>query len=300
MIKNILTKLPREDLRGIKKALSLPVRDISQDSEVRDYLQKHRVYISLTSDPDRLKILPLMINILDTENVHEIHINLPRKYRNEISYKLEEIRNVEKSNSKVRVFRPPKDLGPVTKILPTLKRIKDPEAIIISIDDDIVYPYGLINEMIYQKIKYPDQIITGHGFTFGYYGKTSTRQGFNIKNRHTWWPQKSQHYPYVDIAEGFGSITYKKSLVDLNLLENLNSLSKLCKLSDDLTINYTLAQCNIRRRFINNKYAPNIYIHPLVIGEEKGLHVQTPPKSFWNYNVYKYVECLKNIKQYLK
>jgi hypothetical protein len=290
--------LPQEDVNAIKRLSKKPVRPL--DKTTRDYIKKHHVYITLTSDPSRLKLLPLMLSLLDTKNVHEIHVNLPRKYRNEISYNKEDIKKLKLSHPKVKVFRPSKDMGPVTKILPTLKRIKDKDAIVISIDDDIAYPKGMVNEHIYHGVNRPDEISTGNGFTFYDFKETKKHQGYKLKNRKDWWPSpKSPEWPYTDIAEGFSSIGYKKRLVDLKMLEKLNSLSKFCKLSDDLTINYTLETNKIKRRIMNTKYSKPDFVHPLSVGEEQGLHVQKPPGTFWDYNVYKYVECLVNIKEYL-
>ena len=45
-------------------------------------------------------------------------------------------------------------------MLPALRRIRNKKSIIISMDDDIAYPMGMVNEMIYQKvIKYPRGVL---------------------------------------------------------------------------------------------------------------------------------------------
>ena len=44
------------------------------------YLKRHKVYISMTSGPLRLKKLPSVLNLLDLTNIAEIHINLPKFY----------------------------------------------------------------------------------------------------------------------------------------------------------------------------------------------------------------------------
>ncbi len=287
--------LPLEDSKAIEKSKKRPVRDLTP-SEI-EHIKKHKVYITLTSDPDRLKLLPLMLENLDTTHVHEIHVNLPKKYRNEVSYNNDEIKRLKQVN-KVKVYRVAKDIGPITKVLPTLKRVKDKEAIIISIDDDIVYPRGMVNEHIHTCIKHMDDITTGSGFNFDNFGQTKSRQGFKVKQMAKWWPSaKSPAFPYVDIAEGFGSIGYRKRLVNIKQLEKLNSTSKHCKLSDDFTINYSLESNGVMRRCIDNAYLNLDLIHPLVMGEQKGLHVQKPPGKYWDYNTYKYVECSADIKK---
>ena len=156
----------------------------------------------------------------------------------------------------------------------------------------------MVNEHIYHCIKHMDEVITGSGFNFDNFGNTKKRQGFKVKEMKNWWPSaKSPEFPYIDIAEGFGSIAYRKRLVDIRQLEELNGTSKNCKLSDDFTINYSLDSNGIMRRCVYNKYLNLDLIHPLTVGEEKGLHVQEPPGTYWDYNTYKYVECSTDIKK---
>jgi hypothetical protein len=288
-----MEKLNNTDIYQIKKSQILPIRKLPENT--LKYIKKHKVYITLTTDPERIKLLPVMLSLLNIENVYQIHINIPNKYRNEISYNNDDIKKL-KTIKKVKVFRIKKDIGPITKMLPTIKRLKDNKSIIISIDDDIVYPVGFVNELIYQSVKYPEEIVTGNGFSFDLFPETRQNQGYPLKTMGQWWPySKPMKYPFADVAEGFGSIAYKRGLVDVNLLDKLNSTSKFCKLSDDLTINYMLSLKGIKRRIIDNKYLNPDLIYPLSTGEEKGLHTNEPPGTYWDYNVYKYVECINGI-----
>ncbi len=288
-------ELPKEDKEALAKSKKLPVRKLSDDEKA--YIKRHKVYITLTSDPVRVKYLPIMLGNLDLSNVHQVHVNLPEKYRNTTPYDPNDIKMLEAFSKKVKVFRPAKDKGPMTKMLPTLKRIEDKDAIVISIDDDIVYPKGMVNEHIHQCIKHMDEILTGNGFDFSVFKKTKKRQGFDVKEMEKWWPSsESPPFPYVDIAEGFASIAYRKRLVDIPQLEKLNAVSTNCKLSDDFTINYSLDSHGVKRRVINNKYLNPDLIHPLAAGEEKGLHTQKAPGTYWDYNTYKYDQCAQDIR----
>ena len=50
-------------------------------------------------------------------------------------------------DNKIKIFRT-EDLGPATKLIPTVERITDPETIIIVCDDDLVYHPDMIKEHI--------------------------------------------------------------------------------------------------------------------------------------------------------
>jgi hypothetical protein len=185
-------------------------------------------------------------------------------------------------------------LGPITKILPTLKRVRDEDAIIISIDDDIIYKKKLINDLVKNSIKYPNEVIGGIGYKFINEKSTKKARCFDVDTISEWWPApyESKDSKYVDIIEGFGGIAYKKRLVDIPLLEKLNEVSYNCKFSDDLTISYVLAKYNVKRRNLKK-----LHFYPLNNGEEKGISKKKTPPNYTSYNRYKVVKCLDEIKK---
>ena len=156
----------KEDWESLS-TLIIPVRNINKLVASK----KPKIYISLTSNPLRLKNIPLMLSFLDLTHVYQIHINLPKYYRNKKKgvYSQKEIDYIKSLDSRIKVYRLDKDIGPITKILPTLKRVRDNKAIIISLDDDVGYPRSIINELIYFTYKNPKAIWGGEGFNFGDY-----------------------------------------------------------------------------------------------------------------------------------
>lgn len=111
------------------------------------------IILTLTTIPSRLSdnygdmgIKSCLQSLQDQNyNDFEIHFNIPNinKLTNE-EYKIPEW--LENYN-KIKVFRT-EDLGPATKLIPTVERIIDPETIIIVVDDDLVYHPEMINEHI--------------------------------------------------------------------------------------------------------------------------------------------------------
>lgn len=272
------------DLMSIKPMKITPV--------VKNYLKKHKVYISMTSGPLRLRKIPAVLSLLDLSDVSEIHINLPKYYRNKLQgglYKKDDIDFVSSVDSRIKIFRPSEDIGPMTKIIPTLQRIKDSKAIIISIDDDIGYPYNLISLLIYNSVVKQREMFTGAGFVFGDYPGSD----FDRKL----WPQKKSS-KYVDIVEGWGGIAYKKSLITNQMIKEileLNKVSTTCKLSDDFTISYVLAAHGVKCREIKGIREK---LEPFKYGEDAdALHKGSGVKKTGaeDENMTKYHVCLTDI-----
>ncbi len=123
-----------------------------------------RVVISLTSIPDRvLRLAPTLYSILtQSVKVDEIRINLPYKSLKGQEYIippwLEQCQNI-------KIYRVEKDLGPATKLLPTLKDEK-PNTCIIIIDDDRIYGSNFVYHMVntFKEHNY-QEAITNYGST---------------------------------------------------------------------------------------------------------------------------------------
>jgi len=105
-----------------------------------------KVIVTLTTVPDRLNVsLPKTIQSISASEYedYEIHLNLPSiQAKTNAKYKTPSWINDFK---KLKVFSGLEDLGPKTKIIPTLLRVTDPDTIIITADDDIVYHKDMIN-----------------------------------------------------------------------------------------------------------------------------------------------------------
>jgi hypothetical protein len=290
--------LEQKEYRYAMELLISPVRDISKSRKIKNFLNKHEVHVSLTTSPLRLPKVLAVLATLDTTYVTNINVVLPDKYgKKQESYNKSDINTISKF-PKVKIMRTKKDYGPITKMLPVIRKINDPKSIIISVDDDVGYPIGMINEFIYQKIeKYPNSVIEspdeGQDFRkdIGNFKKI-----FPSKNK----PRK----PHVDMVEGWLGVAYSKKLVSDEEMEKIADLSKECLLSDDLVISYILAKHNVPVVKINNKYLGNQISYQYGAGEDalhKGGGTGQVAKvgSFSDdFNKEKYEICLYDIKRY--
>lgn len=292
-------QLEKKEYRNAMELLLSPVRNISTCSKIRNFLKKHKVHISLTTSPLRLRKILAVLATLDLTYVENINVVLPYKYgRNQESYNKDDITTISKF-PKVRIVRTDKDYGPITKMLPVIRKINDPQAIIISIDDDIGYPLGMVNEFLYNKIdKYPDAVIES----------SDEGQDFrnNISNFKRIFPRKVKpKKPFVDMVEGWLGVAYSKKLVNDEEMEKIANLSKECLLSDDLAISYILAKHNVPIVKIKNKYIGNQMSYLYGAGEDalhKGGGFGKVKVGHFSdeFNMEKYEICLYDIKRYYK
>ncbi|MCM1355773.1 MAG: hypothetical protein NC212_05125 [Staphylococcus sp.] len=111
--------------------------------------------ITLSTFGDRIHGTAITIESLLEQSVkpNRIILNLGRQFEGKGripgSLKLLERRGLE-----IRFSR---DIGPYTKLLPTLKDY--PNAAIITVDDDIIYDYDMVSNLVNEHITHPNEII---------------------------------------------------------------------------------------------------------------------------------------------
>lgn len=266
---------------------------LKNNIKVQQYLQKHNVYISLTSSPNRLNKVIAVLYTLDLTNVHKIIINIPQKFQNKQKYGIpKNLLNFPKIviNRKCK-----KDFGPLMKIIGALYYVKDPNAIIISIDDDTCYPIGMINTFVEECIYSKKKIIFGGSCQqLKYFFWSKPNQLKVLKKK---WPVKKSKWPYSDIIEGFAGIVYKAKY--LSKLMKIPTLFKSCLVSDDIIISYFMAINNISRKQIwKNKVFNLEYIKQFEYGLDKdALHrgfgfIKNISDNHIDINSVKYYKCL--------
>lgn len=295
MEKYVYPNLKRGEKKIVKRLMSMPVRDISRSKKTMDYIKKNGVYASMTSSPERLRQAAAVLYIvLQSPYIRRFYINLPHRYRNKKAYKKRDVEYLKKVDPRVTIRWIKKDIGPISKILPSLERARNKKAIIISFDDDVCYPPALVNELIYYSVRYPDIIPGGAGFSFG------DMEDFIKRDA---WPQhRRPRFPRVDVIEGWGAVAYRKEMVDIPFVKELNKIGTVCKLSDDLTLSYSFANWDVPRKIIFSEYfSGNEDVHPFKYGEGAGALHKGSGTSYTDVadaNMVKYKECLELIDEH--
>jgi len=139
---------------------------------------------------------------------YEVHFNIPNKYNQtgEDYIITDWLSDLESENNFLKIYRT-EDYGSVTKLLPTVKRIEDPETIIIACDDDMIYHPEVINEHIKNQNKWPEYLV-------GYDGMRSRNIDGSFASR---FKDMRDHYfsavgcnSLVDILQAYKTISYKR------------------------------------------------------------------------------------------
>jgi hypothetical protein len=126
----------------------------------------NKVIVTLTTIPDRLHdtkygehgIYSGLLTLLNQDCVdYEVHFNIPYTYHmtGEEYIIPSWLEDLQHQYSHLKIFRM-NDEGPLTKILPTIKRISNPDTIIVVADDDQRYQPNMVtthikNQQLYEK-----------------------------------------------------------------------------------------------------------------------------------------------------
>ena len=183
---------------------------------------KPKVVVSITTIPDRSKNIDNVLkNLSSFKNVDEIILNAPSySDRFKATYKYpQNITHIPK----VRINKC-EDLGPVTKLLPTVELIgkDEPDTMIIILDDDINYSEDAINSIIKEKIERPNDIVCGKAWSYkkinDYIIPYTLPKGYN------------------DILQGYGIVAFNRSMFDDDFSDYIKAAMVKHRSVDDLMI----------------------------------------------------------------
>ena len=228
----------------------------------------YKVVASLTTNPGRLlNIEPVIQALLNQDyEIQAIELNIPDKYKNKEDYSIpdflqEDEYGICKKYPKVKVYRTGKDIGPATKVIPTLLRYKDdPKVFVASFDDDHKYPSMMVSTLLKGISLYGDKNVYAIGGIDLHAGAKMTLEGFN---------------PYytgpVTIIEGVFGVLYNPRLVlkdgeddIVNYFTEVNKC-KECLTSDDVTISNYLAWKQIPIIRLHFRHFNKLILYKLIL-----------------------------------
>jgi hypothetical protein len=183
---------------------------------------------------------------------YEVHFNIPFIYK-KLNQKIlipSWLDEYASNYTYLKIFRT-EDYGPITKILPTLERVDDPETVIITVDDDLYYMNGIIEAHLKARKKYPDEAI---GFA-----------GISAIDGSCHFCTSVQSDVRVKILEGYKTVSYKRSFFDIKELKN-NFLDK--SWNDDLILSAYMGYKNIAKIVIAHDedmdFSPRVESFPII------------------------------------
>jgi hypothetical protein len=215
-----------------------------------------QVVISLTTVPNRLNSIhnqgglkPVLDKLTNQEYPnYEVHLNVPHiNNKTNEEYILPEWLN-DYTNPKLKIFRTV-DYGSITKLLPTVERILDPETIIITADDDLNYENGFIEYHLLKRNVYPNSAL---GFA-GLGSLDGSCHFCTTLNKDT----------RVKIIEGYKTVSYKRSFFGNDFKEFV-----LGNWNDDMIISAYLGKNNIQKIVMNYEndtdFRPRVESFPVI------------------------------------
>ena len=170
-----------------------------------------KVVITLTTIPSRVSdenpqgirlCLESLVN--QTNDEYEIHFNIPKIHKKTGEpYEVQDwIYELAKEHPHLKLFEDVEDLGPLTKLVHTIRRLKDPDDIIIVADDDLVYDPRMVDEQLKNQKKFP-------GAAVGYDGM-DTREQLHQDIRDHFVSTQSYHCR-VNMLQHYKTVIYKRS-----------------------------------------------------------------------------------------
>jgi hypothetical protein len=206
------------------------------------------VILTMTTVPLRLNepsedagIRPGLKTILEqTGGEFEVHLNIPWAHRLQNIVIPDWMDEWQEQYPHLKIFRCP-DYGPITKILPTLERITDPEAILITVDDDLIYMDGIIPAHLEARARYPECAI-------GYAGMTEINDTLPM-HENGGYPMGEYYFctsqprdARTRLVEGYKTVSYRRRFFD----EDLNKFI-FVHWNDDIAISAYLGYKNIKK-----------------------------------------------------
>ena len=180
------------------------------------------VIVSLTTSPTRIEhIGPLLRRLArQTRPPDRIVLNLPRVF-GRTGARFGALPDFV-TESPLVLVNWVDDAGPASKIVPTAALVDDPDATIISVDDDIEYTPTMVASMLAVSAQYPHAVVTGQSFR-------AVPGGV-----------------YAELVEGYSSVLYKRWHLDGLSCAAIRAMPRACYLADDLVISRFLAARGIR------------------------------------------------------
>lgn len=220
---------------------SLPVVSAKRESKVP------KIWVTLTTTPNRIKNIKPTLRSLIHQSVSPdmIILNVPKLYRNSDPYIIPDfLLNMPK----LKINRIEYDLGPATKLLPTLKKAEiDKDDLIIVVDDDQVYPYQLLENYLKASKMDSESSFTLCGWQVPATGKHKdrrTKRGAGVRVFDPY-PTIEENEP-IEILQGASSYLVKSRFLDLEVF-NYQNAPREAFFVDDIWFSGHLSRLKVKK-----------------------------------------------------
>lgn len=226
-LKKVLRRHDEKNNLKIKALIRESILDNASLSEVRSGIgndKPHQIIISLTSFDKRIDNLHICIESLFQQSIKADQVVLWLSSQNFTERGLpENLLRLQQRGLSIEWVD--EDIGPYKKIIYSLERF--PEAIIITVDDDVIYPSDMV-DMLYQSyLKRPDAIHCHRAYCI-------KRQGDGFADYEKWQIAGSSSEPqYTLFPTGITGVLYFPGSLDKEAT-NREMFMRLCPNADDV------------------------------------------------------------------
>ncbi len=202
-----------------------------------------KAVVTLTTIPSRLisqypdDIKSCLNSLLNqTFEDYEVHMNIPYKLNlTGEEYVIPEwLDTMVSENPKLKYFRG-EDYGSITKIVDTIKRIQDPECIIITADDDLVYHPEMVEE------QYNNQTRIFYNCAVGYDGISAMECVFKDNRNH--FVVSVPCNVRVNVLQHYKTVSYKRRYFEDDFFTDFVNASW----ADDIIVSAYMTKQNIQK-----------------------------------------------------
>ena len=196
------------------------------------------IVVSFTTTPHRIEDIKPVLKSIERQSIkpNKIYVNVPWKFKRTNQEYV--IPNWLKIYPNIIINRT-QDYGPATKLIATLEKETDPSTIIITVDDDTIYPKHMVRDLVqpYFCKNYKETYHTGAVFSgIGLNALFDAFHSFYVESIFL------NNHPGL-LVVGIGGVAYKREFFKEDIFSFIKSLPLSCFLSDDLTISmYLLAR----------------------------------------------------------
>jgi hypothetical protein len=199
------------------------------------YVRPNRVVVSMTTLPSRMDQVQNTIQSIlnNTVQPDAIYINIPLFSKREQKYYM--IPSYLENIPKVIINNIKEDFGPASKLIPTLEKEKDPETIIITIDDDFKYDATVIDHLLNCSNQFPDKVICVSGWNY---------INLRVILLPIFYKKKKYKPRKVKILQGYCGVIYKRKFFYNDIRQYIPC--EECFTTDDIYISRYLGNIGIQ------------------------------------------------------
>ena len=178
---------------------------------------------------------------------YKIHFNIPLKLNSTgEEYIIPQwLIDTFNTNPNFQIFRTD-DIGPLTKLWPTMERTSDPDTIIVVCDDDLVYHPHMLREQVINQYRFDNSAVGYDGLTCWYPIFNDVRDHYITAIRKNFKVKILQHYKTISYKRKFLKDDFK------------NFMKDYYEWNDDILMSAYLGKHNIKRVCTySEKYTPD-------------------------------------------